>query len=179
MEEGLYAEMDFSHQEIVDMSEWDYDNTNILEVKMENLTRDPYRGFLQIFKHLDLIDEEDHFRMRRKTRVFYRTALNRLAGRGGVFSPLRKELKPTGEMVLGRVYANRFERKAGGRKAGQENVNSHYRKGKRNDWVHHFSPDHIRYFRSRFGDVVTRLGYEESPAMAYGNGVAASTSGGR
>src|SRR5690606_9671081 len=92
---------------------------------------------------------------------------------------LRKELKPTGEMVLGRVYANRFERKAGGRKAGQENVNSHYRKGKRNDWVHHFSPDHIRYFRSRFGDVVTRLVYEESPAMAYGSGGTDSTSGGR
>jgi len=69
----------------------------------------------------------------------------------------------SGELLLGRVYDHRFEKKTGGRSQGQENKSSHYRKGKAGDWTNHFSPTHVDYFKEQFGDLVLDLGYENDP----------------
>ncbi len=54
-----------------------------------------------------------------------------------------------------------FDRMAGGgRKVGEEDEKSHYRKGIAGDWRNHLSEDHLKLFRKRYGDLVERLGYE-------------------
>lgn len=48
----------------------------------------------------------------------------------------------------------------GGRKIGQEDQTSHYRKGVAGDWRNHLTDEHLKLFRKRYGDLVERLGYD-------------------
>jgi hypothetical protein len=52
-----------------------------------------------------------------------------------------------------------FEAKAG-RKQGQEDKSSHYRKGIAGDWKNHFNEQILPYFKEVTGDLVVRLKYE-------------------
>lgn len=52
-----------------------------------------------------------------------------------------------------------FERMAG-RRQGQEDVRSHYRKGKAGDWMEHLDDDLIQHFREVTGGLLEALGYE-------------------
>lgn len=52
-----------------------------------------------------------------------------------------------------------FERMSG-RRRGQEDVKSHYRKGKAGDWKEHLDDDLIEHFREVTGDLLEELGYE-------------------
>jgi hypothetical protein len=52
-----------------------------------------------------------------------------------------------------------FERMSG-RRQGQEDVTSHYRKGKAGDWKEHLDEDLMRHFRDVTGDLLEALGYE-------------------
>ena len=60
------------------------------------------------------------------------------------------------------VHDNRFETKTAGRKEGEEDVTSHYRKGVAGDWRNHFTQAHVDEFKTRYGDLLVRLGYEQS-----------------
>ncbi|NNE34596.1 MAG: hypothetical protein HKN13_05145 [Rhodothermales bacterium] len=83
-----------------------------------------------------------------------------MANRFSGASFLRKETTATPELVLGRVFDHRFEKKSGGRKKGVEDGNSHYRKGVAGDWVNHFDRKHCEAFIDRFSDVLQVTGYE-------------------
>ena len=52
-----------------------------------------------------------------------------------------------------------FSRMAEGREPGEENPESHYRKGLPGDWKNHFTTAHIDRFKEITGDLVTRTGY--------------------
>ena len=65
------------------------------------------------------------------------------------------------------VQRNRFERLAIGKKfwkawrvAGQEDPNSHFRKGIRGDWMNYFTPEHKQRFKEVAGSALIELGYE-------------------
>lgn len=58
------------------------------------------------------------------------------------------------------VHDNSFSKKAGGRRSGEEDVKSHYRKGVAGDWVNHFTKRHIEYFKEHYNDLLVKLGYE-------------------
>jgi len=161
-DEGLFLEMDFSSQVLRDIGTWNYDQESILELKMEDLTARPYEGFLEIFEFLGLMSWDGAYRIREKSARFVRTTLNRFSTRHFLLGALRRPILLTGEMLLGRVYDHRFEKKAKGRKVGQSDVASHYRKGVAGDWVNHFKPDHAKYFTDRFGDILIATGYETS-----------------
>lgn len=173
-EDGLLLEMDFSSQEMDDLRAWDYDHSDILEIRMEELTAHPYEGFIEIFEFLELMRWESAYRMPQKARTFAQTACNRLSWRTPWLAPLRKRISVTGDMLLGRVYDHRFEKKTGGRSKGKSNEDSHYRKGVAGDWANHFSPAHVAAFKERFGDLVVRLGYESD--NEWGQDVAAAAS---
>jgi hypothetical protein len=70
------------------------------------------------------------------------------------------DLLPEGQLdELLRTYS--FDQLAGGgRKVGEEDESSHYRKGVAGDWRNHLTDDHLKLFRKRYGDLVERLGYE-------------------
>ncbi len=55
-----------------------------------------------------------------------------------------------------------FARLSGGRRPGQENLRSHYRKGVAGDWKNHFTPAVIDRFKQLYNDVLIDAGYETS-----------------
>ena len=50
-----------------------------------------------------------------------------------------------------------------GRKPGQEDRSSHFRKGVHGDWVNHFTPEHLQDFKERYEDLLFEFGYETEP----------------
>lgn len=63
------------------------------------------------------------------------------------------------EVVKNCVEAASFERLSEGRKAGEEDKNSFFRKGDPEDWRNHLSPSQIQRFDSHSGGVLDELGY--------------------
>ena len=166
-EEGLFCEMDFSAEEFEDMYNWDYERDDVLELKMEELTADPPNQFLRIMDFLGMLDRE-HTRGVGRAVKTATLNLNRLLYKGRHVLPtsqtaLKLQTRHTipEEKLVSIVQANSFSNLTGGREQGEENVKSHYRKGKPGDWKNHFTHEHRESFRERFGDVLIRLGYED------------------
>jgi hypothetical protein len=55
-----------------------------------------------------------------------------------------------------------FESRSGGRKPGEEDVSSHFRKGLPGDWRTHFTPRIAERFKALYGEVLMASGYEET-----------------
>jgi hypothetical protein len=55
----------------------------------------------------------------------------------------------------------RFAKLSGGRMRGEEDPNSHTRKGVSGDWKVHFTPKVISEFKDRFGDLLIRSKYTD------------------
>lgn len=72
------------------------------------------------------------------------------------------DLPRSEDMVEDLVHRSSFEFVTG-RSAGNENQRAFYRKGVTGDWVNHLSADELRQFSALAGDLLVRLGYEESP----------------
>ena len=146
-DQGLLLEMEFTKGVVLDhMNNWNYNNPNILEVKMEDLIISPYRKMLEIFEFLDLIEDEEKSDK----------AINKL----NVFKRNAPKISPY--LLLGIIYNNRFSKKAKGRDQGHEDVKSHYRKGIAGDWKNHFNKNHIEYFKDNFNDSLLKFGYEKN-----------------
>jgi hypothetical protein len=160
-EEGLLLEMEFSRAVLADIAEWDYEHPEILEVRLEELALRPYDGFVRIFQHLGLLRDDEPGLARELLSLSVWRTLNRLSTRPGL-AALRRPMPATGGLLLGAVYANRFEAKTKGRRAGTEDTASHYRKGVAGDWVNHFTPEVAAAFEERFGGLPQRLGYNGS-----------------
>jgi hypothetical protein len=78
-----------------------------------------------------------------------------------IFRHLDLSVKPkTLEKV---VEKNSFQKLAKGRKRGEEDVKSHYRKGIHGDWKNYFNEEHKAFFKEKWGQLVLDLGYEENP----------------
>jgi hypothetical protein len=160
---GLLAEIDDLEWEFDCMDAWDYGRPEILELKMEDLTGDPYGQFLRIFRFLDLVDERPFSLGRRvahETSRVLRAVEQRLPLgvrlRGG-----RARLPAA--RILGIIWENEFAKKTDGRRSGVEDPRSHYRKGAPGDWRNHFTRDHVARFEARYGTLLRRLGYESDP----------------
>jgi hypothetical protein len=68
---------------------------------------------------------------------------------------------PVTEAQLSRaVLASRFNRLAEGRRRGQENRDSHARKGVAGDWRNHFTPALKSAFKARYGGLLVATSYE-------------------
>ena len=125
-DEGILLEMSWPETilNIRRMKNWDYSNSNILELKYEYLLKDDSL-FLECFSMLQL----------------YEDGLTEQLGRRA-------------------IEANRFEKKAKGRKRGEEDVSSHFRKGKAGDWKNHFTPEQTAAYKRVAGDWFERHGYD-------------------
>src|SRR5690606_18169850 len=167
-EEGLFCEMEFSRPEMEQMYDWDYEQENVLELKMEELTGDPINGFIRIVRFLDLLDEREHGGLQRAL-LTVNLKMNRLNQKGRRFMPGNLPMFPVPQRSVPLIPLHdlvtilekkSFSRLAGGRKRGQENVKSHYRKGVPGDWKNHFTEAHIRHFKESYNHVLVKLGYE-------------------
>jgi len=166
-EEGLFHEMNFSAEEFEDMYDWDYTRDDILELKLEELSPAPIRGFTTIMDFLGMLD-------RTRTNGLGRTVksagleMNRLLYKGRHVLPSTNQA-PTvqtwpnipEETLHAVVQEKSFENLSGGREKGEEDVTSHFRKGEPGDWVNHFTPELKHEFKDRFNEVLVKTGYEQ------------------
>ncbi|MEP7357845.1 MAG: sulfotransferase domain-containing protein [Anaerolineales bacterium] len=158
-DEGLRIEMGFSAWELEDLAAWDYALPNVIEMKMEDLIVNPYDRLLEAFEFLGLVENQSLSASRE-----WLAASSKLlrVGTRGALPPVSKQTRLSVPGFLNIVYNNRFAAKAGGRQPGTEDVYSHYRKGVAGDWVNHFSPENRALFKTNFGGLLQKLGYEPS-----------------
>ncbi len=142
-EEGLLREMVFSKTLRTDgvdlnlfgsMQQWDYAMPNMLELKFEDIIEQPRERLRDVFEFLGLLVQNEE----------------------EAYSQSKISPKKFAEII----DRNDFTRQAGGRKRGEEDEKSHYRKGISGDWRNHFSPRHKEFFNHLYGDLLIQLGYE-------------------
>lgn len=167
-EEGLFYELDYLREQFEEMAAWDYEQDHILELKMEDLSADPLGMFERILKFLDMFDEKEWRGIGKKARSL-RLKMNRLNYKGRKYMPgglpmIPVPKRPVHQMprfALEEITEKlSFKKLAGGRKKGEENIKSHYRKGVHGDWKNHFNDEHINYFKVHYNDLLIQLGYE-------------------
>lgn len=161
-DEGLILTIQFLQSSFALMSQWDYSNPDVLELKMEDLIADPLAGFLAIFRFWGLLHEGQPRPLEKLA-----MGLNQLNQRGRSklpfgwpLSPIKVPLTRISSLTISEIVKeSSFERLTGGRSPGQQLATSHYRNGKPGDWMNHLKPDHIIYFNKLYGDLPRRLGY--------------------
>ena len=134
-EEGLLIEMKFRKGEFGALYNWDYLQKNVLEIKMEDIISSPYETMVKALSHLKMVEETSSS-----------VATNKI--------PV--------DRLLGYIFQNRYSKNANGRKQGEEDVKSHYRKGVAGDWANYFTQEHCRYFEENYSDLLIKLGYEKT-----------------
>ena len=159
-EEGLFMELEFRAEQFEEMRSWcdRPDSARILELRMEDLTADPFRRMSDVFEFFGLLDTEYYTPGKRVSFVASKL-LRRLEYKLGIGLPFRFRELPA-ERLLGIVWEHEFKRISGGRKRGQEDQASHWRKGVQGDWMNHMTLDHVRYFKERYNDLLLQYGYE-------------------
>ena len=162
-EEGLFMELEFRAEQFEEMRSWKQrpESAQILELRMEDLTADPFRQMSDVFEFLGLLDTE-YYTPDKRVAFVGSKLFRRLEHVLGVRLPFRFERLPA-ERLLGIVWENEFKRVSGGRRRGQEDAQSHWRKGVHGDWVNHLTADHLRFFKERYEDLLFQYGYESEP----------------
>ena len=162
-EQGLLADMEFCSDLTTNgfrvrpfscMRDWDYHRQDTLELKYEELITNPYHHFLAIFRFLGILSE-DEIGMHTLSRHLLRILAARLS-----VGNIPGTLSLPAWNILSSVYENRFTKKAAGRRPGDEDRSSHYRKGVAGDWRSHFIPVHNERFKALHGELPEKLGYE-------------------
>jgi hypothetical protein len=169
-EEGLYLEMDFRAEQFCEMLSWrDYRHDDRIRlIRMEDATSRPYEVLLDLFGHLGLVDLEEFSPSRRLAYIASKACrrLEHLAGHR-VRLPITPAKLPA-ERLLGVIWEHGFERLAGGRAKGAEDVNHHYRKGRSGDWRNHFHAGHVEYFKSCYNELLLLYGFEKDSHWSLG-----------
>ena len=166
-DEGLLLEMAFSKERLLQMGRWVYARSDVLEYKMETVIANPVAAFCDIYAFFGILDRSEHGFGQRVLRRFI-TTINILNQRGRRYTPFHWPLSPlrfplrslTPERVDAIVRRKSFARLTAGRRPGQEDQASHYRKGQPGDWCNHFTAEHAASFEQHFGDLLVTLGYE-------------------
>ncbi len=160
-DEGLIQEMEFNRRVFDDMESWNYNQDHVMEIKLEELSRDSYGTFVDIFRFLGIVSESrptyqerwNHLlaiTSRKTQEKFFKNAIVNVS-----------LTKIPYETALGIIYENRFQKKTKGRTIGTEDVKSHYRKGVAGDWKNHFKAEHIESFKEKYSNLLVKLGYEK------------------
>jgi hypothetical protein len=134
-DEGLRLEMAFLQGVFRALGNWDYAGSRFFEVRMEDMIQNPPSTILKVCRYLGLVPDE---------------------------AATLESGQLSEDAVLSVVHERRFSVQAAGRKAGEEDVASHFRKGVAGDWRNYFTPDHIRLFKEHYNTLLIHMGYETS-----------------
>jgi hypothetical protein len=153
--EGLHEEIDLNRHWFEHFMAWNFRQPNVLELRFEELTTDPYNGFLNAFQFVGLLQDPT------PSWEHLIRAYNRSRGqiRGGRRLPPWRLRGLPPERCLAIVYRNRFEALSGGRRQGSEDTGSHYRKGVAGDWKNHLNSEHLAHFERSYPGLLGHLGY--------------------
>lgn len=188
---GLMLEFDFCAKYLQQIATWDYNQPKVLELRYEELIRDPVLHFVRIFQFLGLLTQDSppatpaHLQspLTRAKRWTQQAA----ASRRTTASASAHTLPPLGEkarrkrilrrhlrnllgdtpvtpgLIAQIVEQHSFENNSGGRRIGEEDQRHHYRKGIAGDWRNYFEPVHVAEFKRRYNAMLLELGYETDP----------------
>ena len=160
-EEGLMEEIRFRARSFQHLATWDFDNPNVYEVRFEDFVKADARTLIEIFSFLGLLDDTD-YSFGERLKGLYREVAAFLHARTPLVVPtalLGNQLPVPDFFAI--AWRNRFAARSRGRKEGNENVRSHYRKGKSGEWPDVFTSEHKDLFKSLYPGLVPRLGYED------------------
>jgi hypothetical protein len=161
-ETGLFHEIKFRKEQFDEMRSWkDFHGENIMEMRMEDVTSRTYQSILSIVGFFGLLSQE-HYSFSKRLEFLLAKVLREIESKLGMPLPKILHMLPA-ERILGIVWNNEFEKITGGRKLGEENQDSHYRKGIQGDWKNYLSKDHITLIKQMYNDVILQYGYEKSP----------------
>jgi hypothetical protein len=132
---GLQEEVLFSRRVMIDMGDWDYTLPNVLELRMEEMLVDPAASFEAIFRFLGLLEGAE--------------PPPDVGPRAGIQC----------QRLLAIVAEHDFQKLSGGRRPGQEDPRSHFRKGIPGDWQNHFTPEVKEFFKRQYPGLPAKLGY--------------------
>lgn len=162
-EEGLLLEIEFSRPFLRAMDDWDYSQDHILELKMEELTQNPDDQFRRVLRHLGLYTRQMEAQSQpiRKVRQYINRVVYKLHHElpGSLPRQLTKEMVVHAEVLDAIIENHRFEKLTDGRSKGEDDPDSHLRKGEPGDWKNHFTDRVMRAFEDAYGDIAKRLGY--------------------
>ena len=161
-EEGLLKEIEFSRPFLTAMREWNYDQQHVLEVKMEDLTQDPDTQFRRVLRHLGLYGLGQAEGLLQKGRQYGNRLIYKFHHEVPLPLPrqIAKERAVHPDVLDAILEAHRFEKLTDGRSKGEENPDSHLRKGEPGDWKNHCTDRVLEAFEDAYGDIVAKLGYE-------------------
>jgi hypothetical protein len=128
VEDGIISEIVFLKTAILKIYNWNYDDSQIITLKMEDLIKEPDLHFSSIYKFIS--DKND------------------------------KELPFSLEEFLSTIKKYSFSSLSNGRKAGEEDVQHHFRKGTPGDWKTHFTDKVHDKFNMVFPDILSKLNYK-------------------
>ena len=146
-DEGLLLDIEFSNRLRLDghnlnlfssMKNWDYSNPHIMEVKFEDIIQNSHELFSKVFDFLGLLNKPPVGCLQQKI----------------VTGNISREI------LFQNIESNNFLNLTNGRNTGEENRNSHYRKGVVGDWKNHFNEKHKNYFKNNYNGLLVKLGYE-------------------
>ena len=137
------------------LNQWNYNDDRILELKFEDITRNPFIEIPILFDFLGLLNESRKSDPNNSIKSplqesFTRFKIKKMGGN-------RNTIDMGG--LLYHIYKHDFYFKSKGREIGENNVKSHYRKGASGDWQNYFTDKHKTHFKDNYGDLLLKLGY--------------------
>ena len=158
-DEGMIETFVFNKYFFSTLSDWNYADENVLELKYEDIIQSPEHHAIHMFEFLDL-----YHGVKSESAFFIKALFNRLMYRDKKFY---NKLRITqNELPLDRIKSINsklaFNKLASGRTKGNENINSHYRKGLSGDWKNYFSRRLKDNFKNMYGDLLIKLSYEKN-----------------
>lgn len=159
--EGLLLELECRRKQFEEMATWQYNTDHIYELKMEEFTVRPAHYYADVLRFWQRLATSTHPK-REALQVTLNRTLSRVERRLGWQDRLpRWRTEVTWPWLLQEVVeANQFQRKSGGRVAGEVDLDHHYRKGVHGSWRDYFFPELTARFKAEYTDLLVRLGYE-------------------
>jgi hypothetical protein len=154
-DEGLLLDMQFNQIYMDEMYTWDYQVKNVLQLRMEDIVKQPLSHFRTVFRFMGLMISNPTDNLELLLRKVVRRTARFVKSNICIYNQ-----KLTEKQLIEILNSQDFIKKTGGRAAGQEDVKSHYRKGVSGDWVNHMKEMHIQYFIEHYNPVLLKLGYE-------------------
>jgi hypothetical protein len=181
--DGLLLEIEFRAGQFAQMEAWSYGRPNVLELKLEDLSRSPERQ-LEALQFLSVVGDtaaraagpftRGYNRAVTRAGNLYRELPRRyqvrvrhrppdqgpyLSGSAWSRRLVRRALHLRPGEAQSIIERHRFERLTGGRPPGVEDVHHHYRKGIAGEWRSLFEERHRALFTRLYPNLVAALGY--------------------
>lgn len=153
--DGILKEIEFSSYFIDHINNWNYNDPNILELKMEDLTKSPKVELTKILKFLELYQETNLG----LTSFKIIEVINRLLRKNKVKRKIK--IKLNSRIVNSITEKRSFKKLSKGRNLSDENIYSHYRKGVSGDWKNHFNSSHLELFNEMYPGLIEKLNYSQ------------------